>query len=52
VKSDHRALAYMNSLVKSSSRLARWALTLQPYNLTVEYLPGDHQLADSLTRVD
>jgi len=52
VKSDHRAVEHMNSLVKSSPRLARWALSLQLYNLTVEYLQGDHQLADALTRVD
>ena len=52
MKSDHRALMYLNSIVKSSPRLARWALAIQEYNLELEYVKGDQQLADLFTRLE
>ena len=52
VKSDHRSLMYFNSMAKTSPRLARWILAIQEYDIEVEYIKGDHQLADVLTRVD
>ena len=52
IKSDHRALIYLNSIVKSSPRLARWALAIQQYNLELEYVKSDHQLADAFTRLE
>jgi len=51
VQSDHRALQWLNSVVKTNSRLAKWALTLQDYNLEIKYVPGEYQPADSLTRL-
>ena len=50
VFSDHRPLQWLNSLTKHSSRLARWSLILQNYDLSVSYIPGEQQLADFLTR--
>ena len=50
VYSDHRPLMYLNSLAKHSSRLLRWILILQNYNVTVTYIPAKGQIADALTR--
>ena len=48
---DHRPLQYLNSLVKQSSRLARYSIVLQNYDIECKYIKGDLQLADSLTRL-
>jgi len=51
VFSDHRPLQWLNSLVKHSPKLARFALILQSYNITTTYVPGHLQVADCLTRL-
>ena len=51
VKSDQRALQWLNSVVKTSSRLAKWALALQDQDLEIQYIPGSQQLADAFTRL-
>ena len=40
VYTDHRPLSWLNSLVKHSPRLARWALLIQDYNVTTTYIRG------------
>lgn len=51
VKSDHQPLRWLMSLKSPSGRLARWALSLQPYDLQIEYVPGkQNALADTLSR--
>lgn len=51
VKSDHQPLRWLMSLKSPSGRLARWALTLQAYNLKIEYTPGkSNVIADALSR--
>ena len=40
VETDHMALSFLNS---SKHRLARWALLLQEYNLTIKYRPGSRK---------
>jgi len=49
VFSDHRPLQWLNSLIKLSSRLAQWNLIIQDYDLITTYIPGEKQIADSLT---
>lgn len=51
VKSDHQPLRWLMSLKSPSGRLARWALTLQAYNLQIQYTPGKvNVIADTLSR--
>ena len=52
VFSDHRPLQWLNSLSKHSSRLARWNLISQNYDVTTTYIPGEKQPADGLTRLE
>ena len=37
VQTDHNPLTYYSNLKDSHGRLARWALTLQRYNFTIEH---------------
>jgi len=46
IYSDHRPLVWLNSLVKHFSRLARWALLIQEYDIIMKYIKGEQQLAD------
>jgi len=50
VLSDHRALQWLSSVVKTNSRLAKWALAQQSYDLEIHYVSGKNQLADAFTR--
>jgi len=52
VFTDHRPLQWLNSLTKHSSRLARWSLLLQNYDIMTTYISGNNQIADTLTRID
>ena len=48
---DHRPLVYLNKMKNLNSRLTRWALSLQPFDYTVVYLPGSENVgADYLSR--
>ena len=52
VYTDHESLKFLQSLKLSAhNRLSRWALALQPYNFTVEHVPGKRlTAADGLSR--
>jgi len=49
---NHKPIAYLNSLSKHSSRLAKWALLFQEFNVQTTYIPGKDQIADHLTRIN
>lgn len=52
ILTDHRPLQWLNSLMKHSFRLARWNIVLQNYDIVTNYIPGNEQVADSLTRLE
>ena len=49
---DHKPLEtiYGNSRSKPSARIERWILRLQPYSFKVEYIAGDENYADYMSR--
>lgn len=52
LRSDHRALKWMQTMQNSNSRILRWCLTLQPYVFTIEHCPGKKNIiADYLSRL-
>lgn len=51
VFSDHNPLTFLSSLQNANQRLMRWALFLQPYNLTIRHIKGsENVMADALSR--
>lgn len=51
LRTDNRALMWLDKFKEERSKLTRWALTLQEYSFTVEHVPGSQNLlADSLSR--
>ena len=52
LQTDHQSLAYLNNAKFTNQRIMRWALALQPYRFTVEYIRGtDNVGADLLSRL-
>jgi hypothetical protein len=50
LRTDHKALQYMWSTTNPSSKLLRWSLKLQEYSFTPEYIKGEKNVADGLSR--
>lgn len=51
VYTDHEPLKFINSMATTNQRLLRWALELQPYQLTIRHVKGkDNVVADYLSR--
>lgn len=51
IQTDHQPLRWLLSLKAPTGRLARWALSIQNYDLHIEYLPGKRNVvADTLSR--
>ena len=52
IQTDHKALAWLDSLKDTNQRLTRWSLLLQSYSYTVEYRKGTaNGNADALSRI-
>ncbi|GFX71003.1 retrovirus-related Pol polyprotein from transposon 17.6 [Trichonephila clavipes] len=52
LSSDHQPLKWLLCLKSPTGRLARWALQIQSYNLTIDYIPGrSNFIADLLSRL-
>jgi predicted aspartyl protease len=53
VLTDHQALKWLMNLRAPTGRLARWAILLQQFDMTIAYRPGkENQLADGLSRLE
>ncbi|XP_064468475.1 uncharacterized protein LOC135379159 [Ornithodoros turicata] len=51
IQTDHQALAWLSRLKNPAGRLARWSLTLQRYDFSIEYRRGtSNKVADALSR--
>ena len=50
---DHKPLTHIfkNSNSKSTPRLERWSLRLEPYNFEIIYKPGESNIADPMSRL-
>ena len=50
LRTDHRSIEYLWSTQNTNSRLLRWALKLQEYKFKPEYIKGESNIADGLSR--
>jgi phospholipid-translocating ATPase len=52
IKTDHRALTFIKDKQTESQRLARWALFLQTFDFSIEYVKGkDIPHVDAMSRM-
>jgi hypothetical protein len=53
VRTDHRALEFLESVAKHNARIARWRVILSSFDLKTEYRRGlENGNADALTRIE
>ncbi|MGL4850996.1 MAG: reverse transcriptase domain-containing protein [Clostridium sp.] len=51
LRTDHKALTYLWETRNPNSRLLRWALRLQEFAFTPEYVKGEENVADGPSRI-
>ena len=52
IETDNQALSYLSSCQFLNSRLIRWKLAIQDYNVEITHIPGTrNQIADALSRI-
>ncbi len=52
-RTDHRALAFLDSTAQHNARIARWKIILSNYDITTEYRKGaNHGNCDALSRIE
>ncbi|KAF9762731.1 Retrovirus-related Pol polyprotein from transposon [Nosema granulosis] len=51
LRTDHRALTYLWQTKTPGSRLMRWILKLSEYTFKPEYIKGEDNIADGLSRI-
>lgn len=52
-RTDHRALAFLDSTAQHNARIARWKIILSNYDIVTEYRKGaDHGNCDALSRIE
>lgn len=53
VHTDHRALQFLSTCVQNNSRIARWYVFLQEFDLEIIHIPGkENKEADALSRAN
>lgn len=53
VYSDHQSLKFLFNSDKTTPKIIRWRLALQPFDFSVEYCPGkNNAVADCLSRIN
>ena len=53
IRTDHKALSFLNTCKLTHSRTTRWVLALQEYNFSWKYIKGvENMVPDTLSRVD
>lgn len=50
LRTDHKALSTLNKTENLSGRLMRWSLKIYDYDFDVEYIKGENNYADGLSR--
>lgn len=50
LRTDHKAIQYLFETKNQKSRLTRWALKLQEYTFKIQYIKGEDNFADGLSR--
>ncbi|KAI5151484.1 hypothetical protein ENBRE01_2170 [Enteropsectra breve] len=51
VKTDHKALSYLHTAKNPTSRMLRWSLKLQEFDYEIQYIQGEANGADGLSRI-
>lgn len=51
LRTDHKALTFMNSTTNTNGRLLRWGLILSEYSFDLQYIKGEENVADGLSRI-